>query len=88
MKTNISILFTSLIIYWQIIEKLSVHAPSGDVRLKVLKEIAREFNVDWDSSNTEAEFSKSHEDLLVFSNLFQFFFVLPCGLILLHMFLS
>ncbi|XP_015895613.1 uncharacterized protein LOC107429444 [Ziziphus jujuba] len=47
-----------------IIEKLSVHAPSGDVRLKVLKEIAREFNVDWDSSNTEAEFSKSHEDLL------------------------
>ncbi|KAF3431876.1 hypothetical protein FNV43_RR26612 [Rhamnella rubrinervis] len=47
-----------------IIEKLSVNAPSGELRLKVLKEIAKEFNLDWDSSNTEVEFSKKHEDLL------------------------
>lgn len=47
-----------------IIEKLSVSAPSGEARLKVLKEIAQEYNLNWDSSNTEAEFSRKHEDLL------------------------
>ncbi|XVF44161.1 hypothetical protein PTKIN_Ptkin02bG0098400 [Pterospermum kingtungense] len=47
-----------------IIEKLSVSAPSGEIRLKVLKEIAKEYGVEWDSSSTEAEFSKKHEDLL------------------------
>ncbi|XP_021298838.1 IST1 homolog [Herrania umbratica] len=47
-----------------IIEKLSVSAPSGEIRLKVLKEIAQEHNVEWDSSSTEAEFSRKHEDLL------------------------
>lgn len=50
---------------FQIIEKLSVGAPSGVVRLKVLKEIAQEYNIEWDSSKTEAEFSKKPEDLLV-----------------------
>ncbi|KAK7343403.1 hypothetical protein VNO77_12114 [Canavalia gladiata] len=47
-----------------IIEKLSVSAPSGEVKLKVLREIAEEYNVSWDSSKTEAEFRKNHEDLL------------------------
>ncbi|KAA8529156.1 hypothetical protein F0562_034045 [Nyssa sinensis] len=47
-----------------IIEKLYVRAPSGEVKLKVLKEIAQEHNVKWDSSQTEAEFSKKPEDLL------------------------
>nr|XP_008360045.2 LOW QUALITY PROTEIN: IST1 homolog [Malus domestica] len=47
-----------------IIEKLSVSAPSGEARLKVLKEIAKEYKLNWDSSDTEAEFSKKHEDLL------------------------
>ncbi|XP_057426999.1 uncharacterized protein LOC130720381 [Lotus japonicus] len=47
-----------------IIEKLSVSAPSGEVKLKVLKEIAKEYNLAWDSSKTEAEFRKNHEDLL------------------------
>lgn len=49
----------------QIIEKLSVSAPSGEERLKVLKEIAQEYNLNWDSSSSEAEFSRKHEDLLV-----------------------
>lgn len=49
----------------QIIEKLSPASPSGEVRLKVLKEIAKEYSLNWDSSATEAEFMKSHEDLLV-----------------------
>ncbi|XP_050374438.1 uncharacterized protein LOC126791975 [Argentina anserina] len=47
-----------------IIEMLSVSAPSGEARLKVLKEIAQEYNLNWDSSSTEAEFSRKHEDLL------------------------
>ncbi|KAB2090989.1 hypothetical protein ES319_A03G160200v1 [Gossypium barbadense] len=43
---------------------LSVSAPSGEIRLKVLKEIAQEYSVEWDSSGTEAEFNKKYEDLL------------------------
>ncbi|KAJ0096073.1 hypothetical protein Patl1_14970 [Pistacia atlantica] len=48
----------------QIIEKLSVSAPSPEARLNVLKEIAQEYNVVWDSSQSEAALSKKHEDLL------------------------
>ncbi|KAM3270355.1 IST1 [Capsicum chacoense] len=47
-----------------IVEKLSVGASSAEVRLNVLKEIAKEYNVEWDSSITEAELSKKPEDLL------------------------
>ncbi|KAK6921738.1 Vacuolar protein sorting-associated protein Ist1 [Dillenia turbinata] len=47
-----------------IIEKLSVSAPSPEAKLKLLKEIALEYSLEWDSSNTEAELSKKHEDLL------------------------
>lgn len=47
-----------------IIEKLSVSTPSGVSRLKVLKDIAQEYNVEWNSSKTEAEFRKQPEDLL------------------------
>lgn len=47
-----------------IIEKLSVYTPSGDMKLTVLKEIAQEYNILWDSSKTEAEFNKRPEDLL------------------------
>ncbi|KAL2546445.1 Regulator of Vps4 activity in the MVB pathway protein [Forsythia ovata] len=47
-----------------IIEKLSVSAPSPEVKLNTLNEIAAEFNVIWDSSKTETEFSKKPEDLL------------------------
>ncbi|EFJ37292.1 hypothetical protein SELMODRAFT_66879, partial [Selaginella moellendorffii] len=49
----------------RIIEKLSVRAPSGEVKLKLLKEIAAEHNIEWDASETEAELTKQHEDLLV-----------------------
>ncbi|XP_009804183.1 uncharacterized protein [Nicotiana sylvestris] len=47
-----------------IVEKLSVSAPSAEIKLNVLKEIAREYNVEWDSSNTEEELRKKPEDLL------------------------
>jgi len=48
----------------RIIEKLSVRAPSGEVKLKLMKEIAVEHDVDWDPTDSEAELLKSHEDLL------------------------
>ncbi|KAI5064424.1 hypothetical protein GOP47_0021094 [Adiantum capillus-veneris] len=47
-----------------IIEKLSVRAPSGEVKLKLMKDIAEENNVGWDPSATESELLKAPEDLL------------------------
>lgn len=47
-----------------VIEKLSVKAPAANEKLRLLKEIANEYNLKWDTSSTEAEFSKKHEDLL------------------------
>jgi len=49
----------------QIIELLSIRPPPVDAKLKLLKEIAEEHEVDWDPSVTETEFLKPHEDLLV-----------------------
>ncbi|KAE8684541.1 Transducin family protein / WD-40 repeat family protein isoform 1 [Hibiscus syriacus] len=48
----------------QLIELLSIRAPSPEVKLKILKEIAEEHELDWDPTSTESEFFKSHEDLL------------------------
>lgn len=47
-----------------IIEKLSVKAPPADAKLRTLRVITKEFGVEWDSSSTEIEFRKKHEDLL------------------------
>nr|GME04798.1 IST1-like protein [Ipomoea batatas] len=48
----------------QLIELLSVRAPGPDVKLKLLKEIALEHELEWDPSVSETELSKPHEDLL------------------------
>nr|ABY60784.1 hypothetical protein [Carica papaya] len=48
----------------QLIELLSIRAPSSELKLKLLKEIAEEHELDWDPAATETEFSKAHEDLL------------------------
>ncbi|XP_047342369.1 IST1 homolog [Impatiens glandulifera] len=48
----------------QIIELLSIRAPEPDVKLKLLKEIAEEYEVEWDPAASETEFLKPHEDLL------------------------
>ncbi|XP_024020338.1 uncharacterized protein LOC21399460 [Morus notabilis] len=48
----------------QLIELLSVRAPSPEKKLKLLKEIAEEHELDWDPAASESEFFKSHEDLL------------------------
>ncbi|KAG9451173.1 hypothetical protein H6P81_011138 [Aristolochia fimbriata] len=48
----------------QVIELLSVRAPSPEIKLKLLKDIAEEHELDWDPAATEAEYFKQHEDLL------------------------
>lgn len=48
----------------QLIELLSIRAPAPDVKLKVLKEIAEEQELEWDPSASETELLKPHEDLL------------------------
>lgn len=52
----------------QLIELLSVRAPSPEIKLKLLKEIAEEHELDWDPAASETELLKSHEDLLVSDN--------------------
>lgn len=48
----------------QLVELLSVRAPDPDVKLKLLKEIAEEHELDWDPAASEKELLKLHEDLL------------------------
>ncbi|CAA7018680.1 unnamed protein product [Microthlaspi erraticum] len=48
----------------KIVELLSVRAPSPEVKLNLLKEIAEEHELDWDPTSTETDLFKSHEDLL------------------------
>ncbi|XP_027073827.2 uncharacterized protein [Coffea arabica] len=45
-----------------LIEKLSVRTPSGEVKLKVMKEIAKEYQVDWDTTESEVELLKPPEE--------------------------
>ncbi|XP_051117950.1 uncharacterized protein LOC127242447 [Andrographis paniculata] len=44
-----------------LIEKLSVKTPSGETKLKVLKEIAKEYQVQWDTTESEEELLKPPE---------------------------
>ncbi|RDX90160.1 IST1-like protein, partial [Mucuna pruriens] len=48
----------------QLIELLSVQAPSQEKKLNLLKEIAIEHKLDWDPTASEAKFFKKHDDLL------------------------
>ncbi|XP_065040427.1 uncharacterized protein LOC108952924 isoform X1 [Musa acuminata AAA Group] len=48
----------------QVIELLSIRVPSVETKMKLLKEIAEQHELDWDPSVTENEFRKPHEDLL------------------------
>ncbi|KAH7314815.1 hypothetical protein KP509_21G021800 [Ceratopteris richardii] len=47
-----------------VIEKLSACVPTARVKLELMREIAEQFNVSWDSSETEQEFSNVNEDIL------------------------
>ncbi|XP_077212976.1 uncharacterized protein LOC143848068 [Tasmannia lanceolata] len=48
----------------KIIELLSVRTPSAEEKLKLLKDIAEEHELDWDPAASETELLKPHEDLL------------------------
>ncbi|WCJ32773.1 Regulator of Vps4 activity in the MVB pathway protein [Euphorbia peplus] len=45
-----------------LIDKLSVRTPSGEVKLKVMKEIAKEYQIDWDTTESEKELLKAPEE--------------------------
>ncbi|XP_022752169.1 IST1-like protein [Durio zibethinus] len=47
-----------------LIEKLSVKTPSVEVKLKVMKEIAKEHNIEWDTTESEKELLKPPEELI------------------------
>lgn len=51
--------------FLQLIEKLSVKKPSGQTKLKVLKDIAKEHQIDWDTTESEQELLKPSEELIV-----------------------
>ncbi|XP_057490222.1 uncharacterized protein LOC130776075 isoform X2 [Actinidia eriantha] len=53
-----------------LIEKLSVRTPSGQVKLKVMKEIAKEYQIEWDTAESEMELLKPPEELIEGPNTF------------------
>ena len=52
-------------IYFQVIEKLSVSRASGEAKLQVMKDIAAEHDVHWDPAPFEKEIRTVPNDLLV-----------------------
>ncbi|KAL2527931.1 Regulator of Vps4 activity in the MVB pathway protein [Forsythia ovata] len=44
-----------------LIEKLSIRSPTGEIKLKVLKEIAKEYQANWDTTESETELLKPPE---------------------------
>ncbi|EHA8591479.1 IST1-like protein [Cocos nucifera] len=47
-----------------LIEKLSVRKPTGEVKLKVMREIAKEYEIKWDATEFETELLKPPEEHL------------------------
>ncbi|KAK9164992.1 hypothetical protein Scep_000183 [Stephania cephalantha] len=45
-----------------LIEKLSVRRPTGEVKLKLMKEIAKEYQIEWDATESEKELLKPPEE--------------------------
>ncbi|KAK4780384.1 hypothetical protein SAY87_016490 [Trapa incisa] len=45
-----------------LIEKLSIKTPSGEAKLKIMKEIAKEHQIDWDTSESEMELLKPPDE--------------------------
>ncbi|KAA8547565.1 hypothetical protein F0562_003994 [Nyssa sinensis] len=48
-----------------LIEKLSVRTPAGEVKLKFMKEIAKEYQIEWDTADSETELLKPPEERIV-----------------------
>ncbi|KAG1361036.1 IST1-like protein [Cocos nucifera] len=53
-----------------LIEKLSVRKPTGEAKLKIMKEIAKEHQIEWDATESETELLKPPEELLEGPRLF------------------
>ena len=49
----------------KLIEKLSVRTPTGQVKLKIMKDIAKEFQIEWDTIESEQELLKNPEERIV-----------------------
>ncbi|XP_038882989.1 IST1-like protein [Benincasa hispida] len=47
-----------------LIDKLSVRTPTGQVKLKIMKEIAKEHKIEWDTTESEKELLKPPEELI------------------------
>ncbi|KAG8478130.1 hypothetical protein CXB51_027909 [Gossypium anomalum] len=47
-----------------LIDKLSVKTPRGEAKLKVMKEIAKDHNIEWDTTESEKELLKPPEELI------------------------
>ncbi|KAJ7944085.1 Regulator of Vps4 activity in the MVB pathway protein [Quillaja saponaria] len=47
-----------------LIDKLSVRTPTGEVKLKIMKEIAKEYQIEWDTTESEKELLKLPEELV------------------------
>lgn len=47
-----------------LIEKLSVRTPTGECKLKIMKEIAKEYQIEWDTTESELELLKTPEELI------------------------
>ncbi|XP_010526826.1 PREDICTED: uncharacterized protein LOC104804285 [Tarenaya hassleriana] len=47
-----------------LVDKLSVRNSSGEFKLKIMKEIAKEFQVDWDTTESEQELLKPPEEVI------------------------
>ncbi|KAJ4963274.1 hypothetical protein NE237_023213 [Protea cynaroides] len=47
-----------------LIEKLSVRTTTGEVKLKLMKEIAKEYQIDWDTTESEKELLNPPEKLI------------------------
>ncbi|KAJ7953199.1 Regulator of Vps4 activity in the MVB pathway protein [Quillaja saponaria] len=47
-----------------LIDKLSVRTPTGEVKLKLMKEIAKEYQIEWDTTESEKELLKPPEELI------------------------
>ncbi|KAI4327809.1 hypothetical protein L6164_020227 [Bauhinia variegata] len=47
-----------------LIDKLSVRTPPGEVKLKAMKEIAKEYQIEWDTTESEKELLKPPEELI------------------------
>lgn len=57
------------LLFLQLIDKLSVRTPTGEVKLKVMKEIAKEYQIEWNTAESEKELLKAPEELIVSSPL-------------------